>query len=169
MTMHMFKLADLRSGEVVATIEMEMTLLHEVIDRESGTLRELKHGANYTVEPLDRKEPLLGLLRGIRQRYLEFQKPCESLLGTMEKADGIVRSVGLLFKEISYIKVKSRADLQALVSPAGHADHEFEKGTYSILDGVCDELVAEIDVTIERSVEAFKEAAGHEHGEHCDH
>ncbi len=156
-----FQLFNISCGESLDLIEMDEDLLAPevgILDHNTGTLRSIKGGGNYTLVPVD--DHTVVTLKRVREIYeIVTKKPAALFSTSIARMDELIGAVGLLFGEISYMVVENKEDLAKLINPPS-GDYEPKKKTYTILSSLIDkaELMSESDKT-----ESTESGCGHKH------
>lgn len=153
-----FMVCNTMSAENIEAIEMDEDLLRpdaDIIDPDSFTMRTIKGGGVYTLVPIE--DHTIAALLHLRKAYeITTKQPQTHLSGMINRVDEVMLAVGNLFKEISYIVVKSKEDMNRIINPKEGYEHE--RVTYSIFD----DLASAVD-------EGWKnKGESNEDGDHSD-
>ncbi len=152
-TMRVYNVA---MGESIALIEMDEDLLKEeagILDHKTMTLRSIKNGGQYTLDPAD--NPRVAVLKRVQESYKNCtEKPAKHLTTHFQRMDELLGVVGLMFGEVELKVVENREDLDKIINPP--------RGDY-------EPKVVKVSVLGDLLKEAEAEAGGHVHGPGCGH
>ncbi len=131
--------------ESIAQIMMDEELLKPeagILDPNTLTLRGLKNGGMYTIEPLD--DPRVSTMRAVRRAYLGLtEKPFYHFSTSMGRIDALIDTVGLLFNEIEFTKVECKDDIDKIINPSKDPDFQHKTIKIAILGDILAEIIAE--------------------------
>lgn len=160
MAKKVFQVYNVTAGDSIATIEMDDELLQQdglIVDHKTMTLRPIKNGGHYTLEPVD--HPKVRVLKRVKECYENCtDKPAKYLTTHFQRMDEMLGVVGLLFNEVTLTVVESRDDLDKIINPPRGDDYEPKTRKLTILG----------DLLAEAEAEAAGED-GHVHGPNCKH
>lgn len=163
MAKKVFRVFNTVMGDSIATIEMEEDLLKEeagILDHKTMTLRSIKNGGQYTLEPVH--HPKVAVLRRVKQAYQNCtEKPAKHLTTHFQRMDELLGIVGLMFGEgVKLIMVEGKDDLDKIINPP-KGDYEPKVRHVSVLGDLLKEA--------EEEAGEKPEEDGHVHGPGCGH
>lgn len=155
-----FRVFNVTMGDSIALVEMDEDLLAPdagILDHKTMTLRSIKNGGQYTLEPVN--HPKVAVLKRVQEAYKNCtEKPAKHLTTHFQRMDELLGIVGLMFGEVELKVVESKEDLDLIINPKPDKDVKTVK--VSVLGDLLKEAEEETGIKVED---------GHVHGPGCNH
>lgn len=169
-----FRLHHMMSQETLEQIIMDTDLLKPeagLLDPNTLTMPSIKNGTMFTLIPFD-DDPTVLALQFLRRSYINLTtKGAKSFMTHFGRVDELTEAVGLLFKEVNFVRVDNIEDMNKLINPP-QGEYENKVVKVSILGDLLQKVVGDErapQLLLEMSDEPHEHDHDHDHDGDHDH